>query len=122
LFKNNRDAFWGTTKNILVAVEGHLWLTIPLIILGIVQNLAPLFAMALGLLKTNGLLLIAGMAAYGVQYFSFFTVQRLFRFHLLKLLFFPLAAIVATCCIVRALISHTKGTIFWRGREIKVSE
>jgi glycosyltransferase involved in cell wall biosynthesis len=120
LFKNNRDAFWGTTKNILVAVEGHLWLAIPLIILGVVQNLAPLFAVALGLLKNNGPLLLIGMATYGIQYFSFFTVRRLFLFYPLKLLFFPLVAIVATCCIVRALISHTKGAIFWRGREIKV--
>jgi hypothetical protein len=121
LFKNNRDAFWGTTKNILVAVEGHLWLAVPLIILGVVQNLAPLFAMALGLLKTNLFLLITGAAAYGIQYFSFFTVRRLFRFHPLKLLFFPLSAIVATCCITQALISHVRGAILWRGREIKVS-
>ena len=120
LFKNNRDAFWGTTKNILVAVEGHLWLAIPLIVLGILQNLAPLFAVALGLLKNNGLLLLIGVATYGIQYFSFFTVRRLILFHPLKLLFFPLVAIVATCCIVRALISHAKGAIFWRGREIKV--
>ena len=120
LFKNNRDAFWGTTKNILVAVEGRLWLAIPLIILGVVQNLAPLFAVALGLLKNNGPLLLIGMATYGIQYFSFFFVRRLFLFHPLKLLFFPLVAIVATCCIVRALISHAKGAIFWRGREIKV--
>jgi glycosyltransferase involved in cell wall biosynthesis len=120
LFKNTRDAFWGTTKNILVAVEGHLWLAVPLIILGVLQNLTPLFLIVLGLLKTSGLLLLVGMATYGIQYFSFFSVQRLFRFHPLKLLFFPLAAIVATCCIVRALVSHAKGAIFWRGREIKV--
>jgi glycosyltransferase involved in cell wall biosynthesis len=120
LFKNNRDAFWGTTKNILVAVEGHWWLAILLIILGVVQNLAPLFAVAIGLFKTNGLLLMVGIATYGIQYFSFFSVRRLFHFHPLKLLFFPLVAVVATCCIIRALISHVKGAIFWRGREIKV--
>jgi hypothetical protein len=120
LFKNNHDAFWGTTKNILVAVEGHLWLAIPLSILGILQNLTPLFAVALGLLKTDGLLLIAGMTMYGIQYFGFFSVRRLFHFHPFKLLFFPLVAINATCCIFRALASHVKGTILWRGREIKV--
>ena len=120
LFKNSRDAFWGTTKNILVAVEDHLWLAIPLIILGVLQNLAPLFAVAFGLLKTEPLLLIVGMATYGIQYFSFFSVRRLIRFHPFKLLFFPLVAIVATCCIVRALVSHVKGAIIWRGREIKV--
>jgi hypothetical protein len=120
LFKNNHDAFWGTTKNILVAVEGHLWLAIPLLILGVLQNLAPLFAVALGLLKADGLLLIVGIATYGIQYFSFFSVRRLFHFHPFKLLFFPLVAIDATCCIFRALVFHVKGAIIWRGREIKV--
>jgi len=120
LFKNNREAFWGTTKNILVAVEGHLWLAFPLIILGVLQNLTPLFAFALGLAKSNGLLLLVGLTTYGMQYLSFFCIRRLCRFHPLKLLFFPLAAIVATCCIFRALISHARGAILWRGREIKV--
>jgi glycosyltransferase involved in cell wall biosynthesis len=120
LFKNSRDAFWGTTKNILVAVEGHLWMAIPLIILGVLQNLTPLLAFALGLAKDNGLLLLAGLTTYGIQYFSFFSVRRLLRFQSLKLLFFPLVAIVATCCIVRALVLHAKGAILWRGREIKV--
>ena len=120
LFKNPHDAFWGTTKNILVAVEGHPWLAIPLIILGILQNWTPLFAIALGVLNPNGLLLFVGVTTYGIQYLSFFSVRRLLGFHPLKLVFFPLAAIVAACCILRALTYHIKGTIFWRGREIKV--
>ena len=120
LFKNSYDAFWGTTKNILVAVEGQPWLAIPLIIAGILQNWTPLFAAALGVLNLNGLLLFAGVTAYGIQYFSFFTVRRLASFHPLKLLFFPLSAIVATCCISRALYYYVKGSIFWRGREIRV--
>lgn len=120
LFKNNRDAFWGTTKNILVAVEGHSWLAIPLIILGVLQNWTPLFAVALGVLNPNGLLLLVGVTTHGVQYLSFFSVRRLLRFRPRKLLFFPLVAIVATCCILRALVSHAKGVISWRGREIKV--
>lgn len=120
LFKNSHDAFWGTTKNILVAVEGHPWLAIPLIILGVLQNWTPLFAVALGVLNSDGLLLLVGVTTYGIQYLSFFCVQRLLGFRPLKLLFFPLAAIVSTCCILRALSYHIKGAIFWRGREIKV--
>ena len=120
LFKSSRDAFWGTTKNILLAVEGRLWLAIPLIILGIVQNWTPLFSFAVGVTHGNGLLLSAGLVTYGIQYLSFFSVRRLLHFHPCKLLFFPLSAIVATCCIVRALFYNARGAIFWRGREIKV--
>jgi len=120
LFKNNRDAFWGTTKNILLAVEGHLWLGIPLIILGILQNWTPLLSVVTGVMRSNELLLVVGIVTYGIQYLSFFSVRRLLRFHPLKLLFFPLVAIVATGCILRALYYHTQGVILWRGREIKV--
>jgi glycosyltransferase involved in cell wall biosynthesis len=120
LFKTNLDAFWGNTKNILVAVEGHVWLAIPLMILGFLQNWMPLIAVVLGVLNTNPLLLLVGLTTYGFQYLSFFSVRRLVRFRPLKLLFFPLVAIVAACCILRALVSHTKGSILWRGREIKV--
>jgi hypothetical protein len=122
LFKTNLDAFWGTTKNILVAVEGHVWLAIPLMILGFIQNWIPLIAVVLGVMNSNPLLLLVGVISYGFQYLSFFSVRRLMRFRPLKLLFFPLAAIVAACCILRALVSHTKGSIIWRGREIKVKE
>ncbi len=120
LFKNSRDAFWGTTKNILTAVEGRTWLAIPLMILGVLVHWTPLLAVVLGTLDSNELLLLAGVATYGIQYFSFFSVRRLMGFYPLKLLFFPLAALVASCCIVRALSYHIKGTLFWRGREIKV--
>lgn len=120
LFKNAHDAFWGTTKNILTAVEEHLWLALPLMILGVLQNWTPLYAMTLGVVYHDGLLLQVGLAAYGLQYLSFFTVRRMVGFHPIKLLFFPLSAIVAGCCIIRALSYHYKGAIFWRGREIKV--
>jgi chlorobactene glucosyltransferase len=120
LFKNNRDAFWGTTKNILLAVEGRLWLAVPLIVLGIMQNWTPLLSLGIGIVFGNGFLLLAGIVAYGIQYLSFFSVRRLVRFRPCKLLFFPLSAIVATCCIVRALFYNARGAIFWRGREIRI--
>jgi glycosyltransferase involved in cell wall biosynthesis len=120
LFKTNLDAFFGTTKNILGAVEGHIWLAIPLMILGFIQNWIPLFAVILGVLNANLFLLLVGLIAYCFQYISFFSIKRLLRFRPLKLLFFPLAPIAAACCIIRALVSHTKGSILWRGREIKV--
>ena len=122
LFKNNLDAFWGTTKNILTAVEGHLWLAVPLIVVGILQNWAPLAAMGTGLFKSNIPLLLSGITAYLIQYISFFSIRRLIVFHPLKLLFFPMAAIVGTCCVLRALFYHARGSVFWRGREIRVRE
>jgi chlorobactene glucosyltransferase len=120
LFKNNRDAFWGNTKNILTAVEGHVWLAVPLSLLAFLQYWTPLLAVALGILMPSTLLLIVGLGTYILQYLSFFTVRRILQFHPLKLLLFPLAAISGACCIGQALFYHLKGAILWRGRTIRV--
>lgn len=120
LFKTPREAFWGTTKNILVAVEGRRWLAIPLVLVGFVQLWTPLLALALGVLEGDGSLLLTGLATYGLQYLGFFAVRRLVRFRPGPLLCFPLAAIVAACCMTRALYYSTKGMIWWRGRKIRV--
>lgn len=120
LFKNNRDAFWGTTKNILTAVEGYAWLAVPLMLVAILQYWSPVLAVLLGVLMPNPLLLLVGLITYGIQYASFFTVRRILRFQPLKLLLFPLVAIVGACCIMRALYYHMKGAIVWRDRVIKV--
>ena len=122
LFKSNRDAFWGTTKNILVAVEGHMWLAIPLIILAILQNWTPLFTLAVGVVKANGLLIAMGAGSYGIQYLSFFSVRRLMHFRAFKALFYPCVVIVATSCILKALVYHKRGAILWRGRKINVRD
>ncbi len=120
LFKTNHEAFWGTTKNILVAVEGHIWLALPLLIIGILQNCVPFCAMAIGILRANAPLLITGVLTYVIQYMGLFSVYRIISFHPIKALFFPLSAVVGTCCIIRALIYQSRGVIFWRGRAIKV--
>ncbi len=122
LFKNNRDAFWGNTKNILTAVEEHVWLAVPLMLLAFLQYWTPVVAMVLGVLIPNPLLLMIGFCAYAIQYMGFFTVRRILSFNPLKLLCFPLVAMVGASCISRALYYHARGEITWRGRTIKVRE
>ncbi len=120
LFKNNSDAFWGNTKNILGAVEGNVVFALPLILLAIFQYWTPLFAIIFGYVTVNPYILFIGLSTYTIQYFSFFSVRKILSFQPLKLLFFPLVVIVATCCILRAVYYQKKGKIFWRGRAIKV--
>ena len=81
-----------------------------------------MLALALGVANAEGGLLRAGLATYGTQYLGFFTLRRLLRFRPGPLLLFPLAAIVAACCMTRALYSSTKGAIFWRRQEIRVRD
>lgn len=120
LFKNAHDAFWGTTKNILGAVEGRVELALPLILVCIVQYWAAAFAVIVGSLTANPLLIMSGVVTYIIQYLSFFSIRRIISFHPVKLMCFPLVVIVSTCCILRALMYQMKGTILWRGRAIKV--
>jgi hypothetical protein len=120
LFKNAHDAFWGTTKNILGAVEGHAGLALPLILVAVVQYWTPVLAVVVGGLTASPLLVVSGVSTYIIQYLSFFSIRRLISFHPLKLLCFPLVVIVSTCCILRAMLYQMKGVIFWRGRAIKV--
>ena len=122
LFKNNRDAFWGNTKNILTAVEDHTWLAVPLVLLAFLQYWTPVLATVLGVLIPSLPLLIVGFCTYCIQYMLFFTVRRILCFDAVKLLFFPLVVIVGACCITRALYYHTRGEIPWRARTIKVKE
>lgn len=120
MFKNAHDAFWGTTKNILGAVEGRAALALPLILVAIVLYWTPVLAVAIGIMMGDSLLTACGVGTYLIQYMSFFSIRRLVSFYPLKLLLFPLVVIVSTCCILRATYYQMKGMIFWRGRAIKV--
>lgn len=92
----------------------------PLVLLEFVQLWTPLLALALGAASADSGLLLAGLATYGTQYLGFFTLRRLVRFRPGPLLGFPMAALMAAYCVVRALYYSKRGAIFWRGREIKV--
>ena len=54
LFKPPREAFWGATQNILVAVGGRRWRAMPLVLLGVAPLGTPLLALALGVLEGDG--------------------------------------------------------------------
>jgi hypothetical protein len=120
LFKGNRDAFWGTTKNILAGM-GTPWLAPVVMFLPVFVFWTPLLAAAVGIGAGNERLLVAGAATYAIQYGVLWTGRGVVRFHPAKALFFPLVAVLVICCTVRALYLLTvKGAIHWRGRTIRI--
>jgi hypothetical protein len=49
--------------------------------------------------------------------------RRLFPFHPLKSLLYPLVGIPVICCMARALFLYVvRGEVAWRGRSIRVRE
>jgi chlorobactene glucosyltransferase len=121
LFKGNRDAFWGTTKNILAGLRGRLWLAPAIMMLPVLVFWSPLVAALVGAAAGEPLLSLAGLATYAVQYASLLLGRELFAFHRGKALFFPLVAVVVFCCFLRALYYYVvRGSVLWRDRAVRV--
>jgi hypothetical protein len=120
LFHGNRAAFWGPTKNILVAVEGAEWLAVPVLLLSAAQFLVPPVAAVWGLAAGAPVVALAGLGAYAVQYLSALPLRRIFAFGLVKYAAFPLVVVNSTACMAKALYHRSRGEVFWRGRAIQV--
>jgi glycosyltransferase involved in cell wall biosynthesis len=121
MLKTNYDAFVGPTKNILMVGKGRPWLAIFAWLISLVLFLTPPAAVGSGIFTAQPFQVGAGIALYLFQYLSFFISRRIFRFHPVKLLAFPLVVIVVGFCTFRALyFYYIKRSVAWRGRAVKV--
>ena len=121
LYKGNGHAFWGMTKNILIALEGRFWQAPFYFVLPVFVYWTPIFCFGAGIAEGNAALVFAAAATYGLQFAVLWSGHRLFRFHGAKALFFPLVAVPVICCLARALyLYYRKGAVHWRGRTISV--
>ncbi len=121
LYKDNRHAFWGMTKNVLVALNGRLWLAPLVVLLPVLVFSVPIYCVVAGLVERNPLLAIAGASTYLLQYATFWMGRGLLRFHPGKALLFPLCALPVICCMARALYLYVfEGAVQWRGRTVRV--
>ena len=121
LYKGNRHAFWGMTKNILEGLAGRLWLAPAVILLPVFVFWTPLVCAVLGMVEGDRLLVAAGIATYAIQLAMLWSARSLFQFHPGKALLFPLVAVPNAFCMVRALYLYIlKGAVEWRSRTIPV--
>lgn len=121
LFKGNRDAFWGTTKNILAVLRGRFWLAPLVMLVPVVAFWSPWVAAIVGAAAQSPLLLVTGLATYGIQYATLMPARELFAFHRGKALFFPFVAVVVVCCFLRAGYYYAlHGSVWWRDRAVQV--
>jgi chlorobactene glucosyltransferase len=120
MFKSNKHAFWGTTKNILAAVD-RLWKAVPVMFLPVVVYGFPVVSMVYGLSTRSWLLLLAGSLTYGIQVGAIFLVQPISRLRWPAPLCFPLAAIPIICCMSLALYQRLiHRSVLWRGRQLQL--
>jgi glycosyltransferase involved in cell wall biosynthesis len=121
MYKGNRHAFWGMTKNVLSGLGGRLWLAPAVMLLPILVFGTPLLCAVAGLWGNDPRLVLAAVGTYALQYATLWPGRQIFSFHPGKALFFPLVAIAVVCCLTRALfLMTTRGSIHWRGRTIRV--
>jgi glycosyltransferase involved in cell wall biosynthesis len=123
IYKSNRHAFWGMTKNVLIAIEGRLWLAPFVMILPMFAFWTPLYCAIAGFIESDVSLTVVGAAGYIIPYASMWSGRRLFPFHPLKALLYPLVVVPVFCCMARALYLYLiRGEVAWRGRSIRVRE
>ena len=122
LFKGNREAFWGLTKNVLATFD-NLWVALPGVFLPVLVYWVPLAGAVAGVWKGNWLLAAAGCGTYLVGVAMLVVARRLCRFQWRKALFFPLVVLPLVCSGLRALYYRmVKGAVAWRGRAIAIGE
>jgi hypothetical protein len=121
LYKGNRHALWGMTKNILIGLGDRLWLAPLVILLPMLVFWTPVFCMIAGLAERDTVLLAAGAGSYVLQLATLWMGRPLCQFHPVKVLLFPLVAVPCALCMVRALYLYSlKGAVAWRGRTVQV--
>jgi chlorobactene glucosyltransferase len=121
LYKDNRHAFWGMTKNVLEGLNGRFWLAPAVMLLPVLVYWTPLFCAAAGAWEGDFLLVSVAAATYALQYATIWPGRRLFQFHPAKALLFPLVVIPVIVCMVRALYLYLfQGAVEWRGRTVAV--
>jgi chlorobactene glucosyltransferase len=120
IFKTNRDAFSGTTKNILLVIEDSLWLAPLLPVFSFMLLGFPLALAGWGAWRGDAAALLAGLGAYAAQYAALYVLRRQFSFRPLAALAFPLSAVIVSWCATRAFLLRLRGRISWRGRVLPV--
>jgi len=121
LFKDNRHAFWGMTKNILEVVRGRLWMAPLVMLTNVFVYWTPVLCAIAGIREARPSLLLLAIGTYGIQYAMLWAGHRIFRFRPLKALLFPLVVVPVSCCMARALYLYIhQGAVQWRGRTIRV--
>lgn len=121
LFKSNRDAFWGFSKNILGAVS-HIAFAFPAIVVPLFVYWLPISVLLVGIVRQDGWWIICGISAYVSQAAILVLASRLAEMHPLKSLAFPFSAIPIGCCFARAIYHHfISDGVVWRGRVIRRS-
>ena len=122
MFKGNRHAFWGPTKNAIALAFTNPLMSLPTIPVPLVVFWLPLLAAATGIWRGDALLFAVGIIHPLIGIYSLFRIRFVCDFQWCKAIFFPLLAIPMACVLARAFYEqHIQRTLRWRDRSIDLS-
>lgn len=121
MFKSNRDAFWGPTKNVLSGLRGRYWLAPAALLAWIAIYSGPAAAIVAGLFAERIGLVLFGSGVYAAQCLQLVVARDWLELRWWKAIAFPLCSLSVACCMTRAwLLYMARGAIYWRNRSVRV--
>jgi hypothetical protein len=121
MYRGNREAFWGLSKNIVASFGGRVPLALLAAGVASLMLLAPFAAGAAGLVLGDGRLAATGLGVYLFQFGCLAALKEWhrYRWHLLPA--FPVFALSVTACVVAGGWRRSRhGVVAWRGRDVKL--
>jgi chlorobactene glucosyltransferase len=122
LFKGNRHAFWGPTKNAIALTFHHPWMSLPAMGLPVLFFWIPIAAAFAGLWTNDVLLLVVGAFQPLCDLFGLVRIRPYCKLRWVKAVFFPLIVVPIVCVLAKAFFEqHIRGQHIWRDRVIDLT-
>jgi len=120
MYRGNRAAFWGVSKNVVASMNGKVLPALAAMSLVSGVLVAGPIGALLGLTLGSPGLALCGLGLYLIQYLSLLRMQNWHSFDRLRLLAFPLFAVAGMACVLRGSWMQRRGLVSWKGRAIQI--
>jgi hypothetical protein len=122
MFKSNRHAFWGPTKNAIALTFDHPWMSLPAMGLPVLFFWVPIAAAFVGFWMNDLRLIAVGAFQPLAALCGLVRIRPFCQFRWAKAIFFPLIVIPIACVLAKAFYEqHIRGQHVWRGRAIDLT-
>jgi hypothetical protein len=122
MFKGNRHAFWGPTKNVIALLFDHPWMAVPAMALPPLFFWVPIAAAFVGFWTNDAWLFVVGAFQPLVDLWGLVRIRPFCQFRWAKAVFFPLIVIPSVCILAKAFLEqHVRRKHVWRGRVIDLT-
>lgn len=121
MYRGNRAAFWGLSKNLVASFGGRIGPAVLAGALVAAMLLGPLAALAVGAARADLPLASLGLGVYLGQLATLAAMRGWHRYRWSRLPAFPLFAFSALACLAAGSFrARRHGTVVWKGRSVRL--